>query len=559
MLESSNSKFSACKLRERIVAMLGASPTQYRYLLQTEKLVEKRALEGKRFVNLSLGLTCLFCFVMSIPIAFMMLLPISVFMYAVMGITMSMFMVGIWTIPYFDILLSPINYPIVAHTPVSSRTYFLVKLTKILTYTVLLLASSSLLPAIGGIWLRGEASAGFRFLFPLVYLPIVFMSGFFMIGVMTTFAGYLTKLYTKKSLRNIAQYAQFIFPMLFPVMLILLPHLLPEDFTFDKLTSTLKWFYVLPNGWFASTVSVALGETDLLSLTLAGLAVASTLILVLVPLRSIAKSYSEYLSYLLESGSRRKSGLQVKTPLLAKMFRNTTICAGFCLSAAYLCRDKRILQQFFIALGSMLVIIVISTQDGLFFLKWKWIQNSYAIGLSPGFSIMFCFVGMAFVDSFIVPVRYSEHWKASWMLTLAPLSAPNDLWRGVQATTLLYLVAPCTLLLFCIATVLWGTLGIFYILPGLTILLYYVIFYPKPSSGLPLAEAYVQKRTAAAIWLPFICNLLAIGIFIGIQFLTYLLNIWVYYGFYCGTVVGGLIGFIYFLKKNKRVEETVDA
>ena len=555
MLDTSNSKF--CKLRQKIVAMLGASPTQYRYLLQTEKLVEKRALEGKRFVNLSLGLTCLFCFVMSIPIAFMMLLPISVFMYAVMGITMSMFIVGIWTIPYFDILLSPINYPVVAHTPISSRTYFLVKLTKIFTYTVLLLASSGLLPAIGGIWLRGGEAAGFRFLFPLVYLPIVFISGFFMIGVMTTFAGYLTKLYSKKSLRNIAQYAQFIFPMLFPVMLILLPHLLPEDFTFEKLSSTLKWFYVLPNGWFASTVSVALGETDSRSLTLAGLAVASTFILVLVPLRSIARSYSEYLSYLLESGSRQKSDLQVKTPLLARMFPNATIRAGFCLGTAYLYRDKRILQQFFISVGSTIMIAVFSAQETLFPLKW--IHYSHAIGLSPGFSIMFCFVGMAFVDSFIVPVRYSEHWKASWMLTLAPLSAPNDLWRGVQATTLLYLVAPCTLLLFCIATVLWGTLGIFYILPGLTILLYYVIFYPKPSSGLPLAEAYVQKRTAAAIWLPFICNLLAIGIFIGIQFLTYLLNIWVYYGFYCGTVVGGLIGFIYFLKKNKRVEETVDA
>ena len=555
MLDTSNSKF--CKLRQKIVAMLGASPTQYRYLLQTEKLVEKRALEGKRFVNLSLGLTCLFCFVMSIPIAFMMLLPISVFMYAVMGITMSMFIVGIWTIPYFDILLSPINYPVVAHTPISSRTYFLVKLTKIFTYTVLLLASSGLLPAIGGIWLRGGEAAGFRFLFPLVYLPIVFISGFFMIGVMTTFAGYLTKLYTKKSLRNIAQYAQFIFPMLFPVMLILLPHLLPEDFTFDKLSSTLKWFYVLPNGWFASTVSVALGETDSRSLTLAGLAVASTFILVLVPLRSIARSYSEYLSYLLESGSRQKSDLQVKTPLLARMFPNATIRAGFCLGTAYLYRDKRILQQFFISVGSTIMIAVFSAQETLFPLKW--IHYSHAIGLSPGFSIMFCFVGMAFVDSFIAPVRYSEHWKASWMLTLAPLSAPNDLWRGVQATTFLYLVAPCTLLLFCIATVLWGTLGIFYILPGLTVLLYYVIFYPKPSSGLPLAEAYVQKRTAAAIWLPFICNLLAIGIFIGIQFLTYLLNVWVYYGFYCVTVVGGLIGFIYFLKKNKRVEETVDA
>ena len=193
----------------------------------------------------------------------------------------------------------------------------------------------------------------------------------------------------------------------------------------------------------------------------------------------------------------------------------------------------------------MFVIIVISTQDNLFFFKWKWIQASHAIGLSPGFSIMFCFVGMAFVDSFIVPVRYSEHWKAAWMLKLAPFTASSNLWRGVQATALFYLVAPCTLLMLCIAIVLWGILGIFYVLPGFVILLNYVIFYPKPRSGLPLAEEFVQKRTAA-VWIPFFCNLLAIGVFVGIQFLTYLVNVRLYVVTYCIMVVAGIISFVYF-------------
>ena len=534
---------------EKIVGRLGASPTQYKYLLQTEKLVQKRALEGKRFVNLSLGLNCLFCFTISIPIAIMVILRVDVFTYALIGITMSMMVVGLWTIPYFDVLLSPTHYPVVAHTPVSSRTYFFVKLTPVLTYTVLLLMSSNLLPAIGGIWLRGEESSNLRFLFPVIYLLVAFMSGFFTIGVMTMFAGYLAKFYTKKGLRNIAQYAQFIFPALFPTMWILFsqlsPRMLPEDFTAEKLTSVLKWFYALPNGWFAGTVSLALGEIERHFLILAGLAVASTLILVFVPLRNIARGYSEYLSYLLGSESRRKSKVRVKTPLFARMFRNHAIRAGLCLSTAYLCRDKRILQQFFISLGSILVIIVISTRDNLFFLQWKWIQNSYAIGLSPGFSILFCFVGMAFVDSFIVPVRYSEHWKAAWILKLAPFTASSDLWRGVQATALFYLVTPCTFLMLCIAIVLWGVLGIFYVLPGFIILLNYVILYPKSQSGLPLAEEFVQKRRAA-VWIPFFCTLLAIGVFVGIQFLTYLINVRLYFVTYCIMVVAGIISFVYF-------------
>lgn len=537
---------------EKIAVMFGASPTQYRYLLEIEKTVEKRALERKDGLpHLSLTLTCAVCFIISVLLTAMpFLLPMDTFAYALTGITMSMMMIGIWTIPYFDILLSPINYPVIAHTPVSSRTYFLVKLTQVVTYTVWLLACLNLMPAIGGIWVRAEESSQFQFLFPLVYLPIVFMSGLFTIGVMTTFAGYLTKLYTKQTLRNIAQYAQFIFPTLFPAMLVIFPHLLPS-IPKDKITSALKWFYALPNGWFAGTVSLALGQIERHFLILAGLAIASTLFLVFVPLRSIAKSYSEYLSYLLESGSRRSSKLQVKTPLFARMFRNRTIRAGMCLSFVYLRRDKHLLRQFFASLGSMIMLVVLLLRDSSSYLTWP--HHSDAIGLSPGFSGIFYCIGTGIVSSFILPVRYSEHWKASWMLRLAPLSTPNDLWRGVQITALLYIVAPCMLLMFGSATLIWGVLGIFHVLPCLTVLLYYVILLPKPAAGLPLAGEFIQSQMAGAGLIPFLASLFVIVAFTGIQLLTFWLSLWLYYGFYCVTVVGGLIGFIYHFKKNEKL------
>ena len=537
---------------EKIVERFCDAPTQYRYLLRTEKLIEKRALEGRNDLsNMSFAVTCVVGFIMSVLFTFMpFLLPMDTFTFSLIGITMSMMMIVIWMIPYFDILLIPVHYPVIAHTPVSSRTYFLVKLTRILTYTALLLGSLNLMPAIGGIWVhKGEFSL-FRLLFPFVYLPIVFMSGFFTIGVMTTFAGYLTKLYSKRTLRNVAQYAQFIFPALFPVTFILPSFLLPY-LPMDKLVSSLKWFYALPNGWFAGTVSLALGQIEPHFLILAGLAIVSTLILVLVPLRSIAKSYSEYLSYLLESGSRQKSKIRVKTPLLGRMFQNRTIRAGLCLSFVYIRRDKHLSRQFFASLGPLIMLVVILDQE--------WVLHAFAIGLSPGFSMIFYFVGMGIVSSFILPVRYSEHWKASWMLKLAPLSTTHDLWRGVQAAAFLYFVVPCTLLMFCMATFIWGTLGILYVLPGLIILLNYVILFPKPLSGLPLAEEFVQSQMAGETLIPFLASLFSISIFVGIQFVTYLLNIWVYYGFYSVMVVGGLISFIHFLQKNRRVEETVNA
>ena len=141
---------------EKIVERFCDSPTQYRYLLDIEKLVARRALEGENnLAHLSLAVMCVIGFIVSVLLTFMpFLLPMDTFTFALTGITMSMMMIGIWTIPYFDILLSPINYPVIAHTPVSSRTYFLVKLTQVLTYTVLLLGSLNLMPAIGGIWVH---------------------------------------------------------------------------------------------------------------------------------------------------------------------------------------------------------------------------------------------------------------------------------------------------------------------------------------------------------------------------------------------------------------------
>ena len=235
------------------------------------------------------------------------------------------------------------------------------------------------MPAIGGSGFAQRVLSPFLFRLLPTYRLYVRV---FTIGVMTTFAGYLTKLYTKKTLRNIAQYAQFIFPALFPTLLVILPHLLP-DIPRDKLTSALKWFYTLPNGWFAGAVSLALGQIERHFVILAGFAIASTLFLVFVPLRNIAKSYSEYLSYLLESGGKQKSKLRVRIPLFARMFRNQTIRAGLCLCSVYMRRDKHILRQLFGSFGSMIMVVVLLLRDNSSYPAW--LHRSDVIGLSPGF------------------------------------------------------------------------------------------------------------------------------------------------------------------------------
>lgn len=541
---------------ENIAAKFGACPIQYKLLLQTEKTVEERALEGKQgTAKLSLSVTCAFCFLASIFSALPVFFGMDVFTYALIGVTMSMFIVGMWTLPYFDLLLSPINYPVVAHTPVSSRTYFLVKLTQILKYAVLLLTCLNIFPSICGPFIRGDNTTFLCYFFPIFYLPIAFMAGFFTIGVMTAFAGYLTKLYSVKRLRKISKSAQFILPLLVPVSFFLIP----TDVIMDNYKSVLKWIYVFPNGWFAGGVSLAVSTIERPGFTrdliLTGVAIFSTLLLVLIPLRSIAKTYSKYLSFLMESGSRQKDKLRIRRPLLARFFRARDAYASFCLSSAYMRRDRQLLHQF--VSGAVVSVMMIA----MFFVRdiypIEFIEYHYAIGLSPGFTGLFVFLGVVTVFGFLSSVGYSEHWKASWMLSLVPLRKPYDLWRGVMAVTFIYIVFPCTLLFFILATVFWGVMGIFFVLPGLLVVLFSVITYPKPESGIPLSKEPVEIDRMAGC-LAYGISMVIASVLVGILFLARFIHVWVYIGVYCVMVIGGVIGFIKFYKK-ETMKETTDA
>ena len=533
---------------EKIAAKLGACPIQYKLLLQTDKTLEERALEGKQGLSkLSLSLTCAFCFLISISSALPVFFHVNVFNYALIGTTTSMFMVGLWMLPYFDLLLSPINYPVIAHTPVSSRTYFLVKLTQILKYAVLLLGCLNIFPSLCGIFLRGDEASFLCYFFPIFYLPIAFMSGFFAIGVMTAFAGYLTKLYAIKSLRKIAKSAQFILPMLFPLFF----YLIPIDFLKDNYEAVIKWISVFPSGWFAGAISITVSTFErpevARDLILAGVAFLSTLLL-LIPLRSIAKTYSKYLAYLMESGGRPKDTLRMRVPFLARFFTSRDVYAGFRLSAVYMRRDRHILQQLVSSTLMVGLMTVIFFVRGIYPIEW--IAYHYAIGLSPGLTGLFIFLGVSLVFGFLSSVGSSEHYKASWMLKLAPLRAQSDLWRGVEIATFIYLVLPCTLLFFIVAILFWGVLGILFVLPGLLVMLYSVITYPKPESGLPLSEEVIKIANMTGC-LAYGLSMIAAGALVGIQFLARLLHVWVYVGVYCIIVVGGLIGFIYHFTKKR--------
>ena len=545
---------------DKIAQIYGVDPLHVRYLLKLDRTVTQRARGDKQgFANFSFGLACCFYVLMGAPVAFIPLssmldAPVEGFNYALIALSYTMVMIAFLSYSRLEFIFNPVDYLVLAHTPISSRTFFLAKLTRLLSSTAAMLACLNLIPAIAGCW-----TAERNLLFPVVYLPISLVAGFFSVGLLTMITGYLTKLYSNKWLRNVARYAELALPIIFPCVYVIGPRLLPElNLVSDKLLPFLTAFYLLPNSWFAGMVALGLGQVSRHMVVLSVLAITVTVLLAAGPLRSVAKGYTKYLTSLLESRRAQKPQLNLRASLVSRLFKKRETRAGADFVFAYLRRDRRTQLRVFSALGTPIVFVVIFLQDNP---VWDWIGKPFTIWLALGVSAFFFFGCSTMVSSFLGQIRYSDHWKAKWLFRCAPLATPHALWRGTLATTLIYLVIPYTLLLLALAAIFWrGFWGIFYLLPGLSALLVYVGCYPKPSSGLPLSEEFIQSGwNMEQLWLliRFICTQLVFGAVLTTQFVMYKLHLGFYIGSYVVIVVAGFLIFIHTFNKKQEGEVPV--
>ena len=545
---------------DKIAQVYGVDPAHFRQLLKLDKTVANRAKSEKNVSAVfSYGLMCCFHVILGLPVAFILVFrlldaPLNGFEYAIIALSYTMVMTAFLSYSRLEFILNPVDYLILAHAPVSSRTFFLAKLTRLLASTAIMSSCLNLLPAITGYW-TAERSP----LFPVVYLPISLVAGFFSVGLLTMITGYLTKLYSNKWLRNVARYAELAFPILFPCVYVIGPRLLPElKLVSNQLLPFLTAFYLLPNSWFAGMVALGLGQVNSHFLILTMLAITVTILLVAGPLRSVAKSYTKYLTSLLESRRTQKPQRRLRTSLVSRLFKRRETRAGADFVSAYLRRDRRTQLRVFSAVGTPVIFLVILLQDNP---VWDWIGKPFTIWLALGVCAFFFFGCSTMVSSFLGQIRYSDHWKAKWIFQCAPLAVPHALWRGTLATTLIYIVLPYTILLLTLATIFWPRLwGIFYLLPGLSALLVYVGRYPKPSSGLPLSEEFIQSGwNIEQVWLliRFICTQLLFGVILAILFVMYKINLGLYIGCYAVIVI---VGFLFFLHTfNKKQEGEVHA
>ncbi|MYA65056.1 MAG: hypothetical protein F4139_15680 [Gemmatimonadetes bacterium] len=229
-------------------------------------------------------------------------------------------------IDFQSVVISPNDYEILAHQPVSSRTYFLVKLTSILLYTGII-----------GALMGGFATVAFL----ATYGPAVALGWMLALAgtvVWTSLAmvfvyALILRIFSPERLRRVLSYLQFVMTMAIFVPLILSVNLTQ---TLTAMAEPPTAMLALPSTWFANILPLAAGRWSAPGAVAAFAALASTALLFHLVGHRLSLSYAARLGVILASskpGRTRVPGrgfmtrwfpgeLRVVSTLVRGQFRN---------------------------------------------------------------------------------------------------------------------------------------------------------------------------------------------------------------------------------------------
>lgn len=522
---------------DKLLKILGADPYQYRVLVKIGMTIDSRAKDSTQFgfgssPVFAAALYAIFSFLISLS-AF----ALNSFSFTFLMIAFSMTMMSFIVIMRLESIINPNDYHILAHMPVSSRTYFLVKLTNILIHVALMASALNLPPSILGIWAKNTP-----LFFPAVYFPISFMATLFVTGLITSFYGYLIKLYKSDKFGDIVVYSQVAISLIFIVSFNVVPQLIMTsqfDLSYLNVIEKARWLYALPYSWFVGLVHLALGNTEPHYLFLSVMSIVSTILLVIIPLWRISLKYSESISYMRESPKTSRKIKRVRGSIFARLFRDSETLAAFDLVSKYLKRDRNTKTRIYAGLALPLMHIVMMIRPALEDKGQPLFDPVLAVGLSIS-----SFVSCAYFISFVFSmIKFSEHWKAVWVIAAAPMERPGNFFKGSKIPIVVYFIVPFFAVLMVIYSFSWDIfLAAVYVLPSFIGSLCYLSFYSALNMYFPFSlEPQEKKRKVSAFAM--ILGFIIFVIVMGIQYPAYLVHKALYIALYSATIIAGLIIF----------------
>jgi ABC-2 type transport system permease protein len=507
----------------RFLGRWGVDALQYHHLLQcslkmdfrsTNPLMKGRS-ETKSALRQTAWMNLFFGGFMSILLAF----TADAFFFTVLMIGYAMAMLAMMILMEFGlVVVSPDDYLILAHRPISSRTFFAVRFSNLMFYVLILSLSLNAAPTLLGTFCRDS-----RWFFPPVYLAVSTAAAVFTAGVVIALYGLFMRWVHYERLKDLLVYCQIVFSFLFFFGYQMVPRLAQTARATGIEQFTHGWGVLFPSVWFAGLLELGLGRWSWESLLTGGMALLMMALVMPWLFRAISLDYSEQVGRMMTASGKsvrtKRAGAAKETWtgwLTRLLCRDVEERAFFGFIVTMLRRNRQLKMQLYPNFGIMIAMLVLAVLDR------KHLSDPFSGqgggNMAISFSAMaFMFGGMGLAA--ILP--YSDEYAGAWLFQTAPLAKAQMILKAVKKATVLFFFMPLLLLTILIFSFLWPVLhavefGLFGLLIGLTVLQLALLkfrgfpFSKKPEKGAQSGR-FVLVMMISAFTLIFLFPLLLLG------------------------------------------------
>jgi ABC-2 type transport system permease protein len=440
------------------LSRFGVDAQQYHFLLQASLKLDFRSAgsvlkpEQQSQTASALKLTLLLNLIFSVILSLVMLAASkSTFVFSTMLLGYSMVMVAMSVLIEFGLaVISPDDFQVLAHRPISSRTFFAVKSSNLLFYVLLLGTSLNLVPALVGVAVRES-----QWHFPLAYFLVASVASVFVAGTMVALYGLLLRTLRYERFKDLLVYAQIAFSFMFFFGFQVFPRLLGDVKAFTAQDVVRSWAVGFPSVWFAGVVEVMLGNISGQTLALGALAVIVCVVILPLALKNVSLDYSEQLSRIAASSSKAKSGAAVTRRSGASawfnrfLLRDSEERAFFYFFLRMFRRNRllklQILPNFGVAIAMMAVAL----------LQGDKLQNPFektAFSMAAMFPVIaFVFAGMGVTTA----LPYSDEYQGGWIFPLVPIGNRAKILTALKKVVVLLLFVPLFVINWILFACFW--------------------------------------------------------------------------------------------------------
>lgn len=365
------------------------------------------------------------------------------FVYALFTVSAAMFMTALTVImEYVTIVVHPDDHQILAHRPVSSRTYFWAKMGNLLFYVTPISLALTLPAAI-----IGSASLSSGAAFGVAHVCVGVVACVATAAAVVLLYTLALKVVSYERFTSVMTYVHSGATLVIVLAYFLLPRMMADDPTllsFERGT----WVYFAPPAWFAGAVELLSGQAGRQVARLTIMAAAGSAAVIAAAMNTISLEYSRRVSELATSSvagddyaERRKKWRPFFGIGLATLGSGEER-AGYALMDVYMRRDRKLRSRVYPAFGLPLAVYVTALIRRDFHSPLVPSASGDPVALQEIMGLYCVFVSLFFASA----MTQSEQWKAGWIFHAAPMKDPARVLQGARRLVVWRYLVPFFLL-----------------------------------------------------------------------------------------------------------------